>query len=41
MAQGGDIVKGDGTSGESIYGEYFTPEVRKTQVQIDQIERFF
>lgn len=26
MVQGGDIVKNDGTSGESIYGQYFDDE---------------
>lgn len=26
MAQGGDVVKNDGTSGESIYGPFFDDE---------------
>lgn len=34
MVQGGDIVHGNGTGGESIYGEYFANENYNLKVKI-------
>lgn len=34
MVQGGDIVKNDGTNGESIYGQHFDDENMKLPVRI-------